>query len=70
MIKKAPKCPMCNSDKTVLIVYGVPDQGPIQTSNKGEFILGGCKISPEAPRYHCKRCKNEWSKLIDDPEYY
>jgi len=65
-----PKCPECGSEKTVVIIYGIPGHGLLTNSQKGEFIIGGCKTTPEAPRYHCKRCKNEWGKLIDDPEYF
>ena len=70
MNKKTPKCPECGSEKTVLILYGIPSHGLLDGSQKGEFILGGCQINPEAPRYHCKRCKKEWDKLEDDPEYF
>lgn len=70
MITKAPKCPECESDKTVVIIYGVPGHGLLENSQNGEFILGGCKTNPEAPRFHCKRCKNEWGMLKDDPDYF
>ncbi|NYT03383.1 MAG: hypothetical protein GKC00_01605 [Candidatus Methanofastidiosa archaeon] len=44
MIKKAPKCPECRSEKTVLIIYGIPSHGLLDGSQKGDYILGGCKI--------------------------
>jgi len=70
MITNAPKCPECGSEKTVLIIYGIPGYGLFENSQKGEFILGGCEVCPDAPRYHCKICKNEWGNLRDDTEYF
>ncbi|KYC49578.1 MAG: hypothetical protein AMQ74_01406 [Candidatus Methanofastidiosum methylothiophilum] len=69
MPPKSPNCPECGSEKTVVIIYGIPGQGLLTNSKKSEFIIGGCEKSPDAPIYHCKRCKNEWGKLIDQPKY-
>jgi len=40
MIKNVPKCPECGSEKIVIIIYGIPGHGLLESSHKGEVMLG------------------------------
>lgn len=57
---KFKKCPKCNSDKIVPIIYGYPAGGLWEKEKRGEVKLEGCLVTPENPKWHCKDCKNEW----------
>lgn len=59
--KLASVCPHCKSAKAVIpIIYGKPGSSLIQKSKEGKVRLGGCKLSWDAPRHHCKTCKKQW----------
>ena len=44
-LRKGSKCPMCEVGKLIPIVYGMPDRGLIEQSERGEIELGGCVMS-------------------------
>jgi len=51
--KKPLICPSCYEiDSIRTILYGMPS-GPIDES---KYVLGGCVIEDDAPRYHCIDC--------------
>lgn len=60
------KCPKCNSNNVVSIVYGEPSYELYLNSEKEKVFLGGCCISmvdgfPEY-EYHCKDCGFEYNR--------
>jgi len=61
MAPTTPKtCPRCSSEDTVPIVYGYPGPKLTEPSIRGEVVLGGCMVWPDAPDYTCKNCGHEW----------
>ncbi len=38
------KCPKCNSDKVIPILYGYPSGDMLKKAEMGEIKLGGCKL--------------------------
>jgi len=54
------RCPKCNSDKVIPIVYGLPGADLGEKERRGEIKLGGCLISPKNPKWYCKDCGNKW----------
>ena len=51
-----PPCPRCGSTDAVEIVYGYPTGETFEAAERGEVVLGGCVIGPEAPDYECGSC--------------
>ena len=54
------KCPKCNSEKVIPIVYGLPSYDLGEKELRGEVMLGGCLVSLESPKWYCKNCGNKW----------
>ena len=52
-----PPCPRCGSTDAVEIVYGYPTAETFEAAERGEIVLGGCVIGPEAPDYECRACQ-------------
>ena len=61
MNKDLPNCPKCG-DQLIEIVYGMPGPELFEASERGEVILGGCCITGDDPKYHCKKCKLDYSR--------
>ena len=55
------KCPKCNN-KLTEIVYGMPSSELFEAEERGEVILGGCCVSDDDPKYHCKKCNLGFSR--------
>lgn len=63
-------CPSCESDKTIPIVYGLPNRlrrnededyrDPFEAERRGELILGGCLYGDDYPNRKCKGCGHQW----------
>lgn len=68
MSKKPAYCPKCLSKAVVPILYGMPTEEAWKASKKGKFVLGGCVISPESPKWHCKTCKYRFGKEMPSVE--
>ncbi len=49
-------CPRCGSTDAVPILYGLPGADMAAAEERGEIILGGCMVWPEAPDYECRAC--------------
>ncbi len=60
MAKSKIKCPKCKSINVIPIVYGLPTPEAEEEAKKGLFKLGGCIVSEESPKWHCKNCGYEW----------
>lgn len=56
-------CPRCGAQNTVPIVYGYPAPATEEAARRGEIVLGGCIIGPEAPVWACPACGHEWGRL-------
>ena len=59
-MESSPRCPRCNSDEVIPIVYGVPAPDIIEESRAGRVALGGNVAWPEAPEWRCVVCGLEW----------
>lgn len=57
-MKKCPKC----GEKLLEIIYGTPGPELFEASERGEVILGGCCLSGNDPKYHCKNCNMDYSR--------
>lgn len=60
--EKAPSCPVCGSEDTVPIVYGLPTEETMEYARRGKVVLGGCIIHESSPAWHCNSCGYEWGK--------
>lgn len=49
MAKARPKCPSCDSEDVVPIVFGFPDPETMDASDRGELSLGGCCVTENDP---------------------
>lgn len=54
------KCPKCNLNKVIPILYGYLSGDMLKKAEMGEIKLGGCIVTPENPKWYCKDCGNEW----------
>ena len=54
------RCPSCNSEQVVPIVYGFPSPKLIEEADKGLVVLGGCVVDAKNPKWKCKACKHVW----------
>lgn len=57
----SPKCPKCNSEKIIPIVYGPPPTEEMrERAAKGEIMLWGCVVGDDPPFFHCSDCQHNW----------
>jgi len=54
------KCPACGSKDIAKILYGMPTYEAFETAQRGEIYLGGCCISDNDPKWHCKACGKDF----------
>jgi hypothetical protein len=54
------RCPRCQSDAVLPIVYGLPSPAMVEASAAGQVALGGCMVTPESPDWQCEVCDHEW----------
>ena len=54
------KCPSCNTNNVVPIVYGMPGSDLEEQEQRGEIILGGCIVTDNDPELYCKDCGREF----------
>lgn len=55
-------CTKCNAKEGVRIVCGMASYELGEMAREGTVVLGGCLVSPENSKWHCKSCGNEWGK--------
>ncbi len=67
---KPQKCPVCGAKTVQRIIYGLPAPGFWDHYDPDEVFLGGCTVTPDFPRWHCKTCGAFWGRMGDDPEYF
>lgn len=70
-----PPCPKCSSPQVAEILFGLPSdiQGIQGRLDSGDLILGGCDVSADSPKWHCRECNHEWGvsewkAIIEDSE--
>ncbi len=58
--EKAEICPNCKGTNVSEIMYGLPSQEFMEElgkeENKGKYVLGGCCVSDNDPKYSCTDC--------------
>ena len=66
---KKEKCPVCNQEELISIIYGFPSIELFELSEKGLIKLGGCCLPTNSYNnilhYYCNNCKKE---IIMAPE--
>ena len=63
--RKPAKCPHCGGN-VLSIKYGEPGPEMMAGAERGEFLLGGCCISPESPDFKCANCGQTFIRDIID----
>jgi hypothetical protein len=59
-----PMCPNCGRNNDVIrIAYGLAGPKMLARAQAGEIKLGGCMVSPDSPKWHCKKCGREWGHV-------
>ncbi|MEO6577534.1 MAG: hypothetical protein ABIO99_01360 [Candidatus Limnocylindria bacterium] len=59
MARKRIPCGSCGAVvRPVRIVYGYPDVETEERARRGEIVLGGCMVEPDAPRVACPQCRS------------
>jgi hypothetical protein len=53
-------CPEYGSKNVVPIIYGYPSAELVQKEKEDKVRLGGCCITPTAPKYACNECNCAW----------
>lgn len=62
-VTKPPKiCNICHKGRVVPIIYGLPSNElerkyMTTPSSKLEFILGGCEVTDNDPKWECLECE-------------
>ena len=60
----SPVCPNCRAaDHTLPVVYGLPTPDLWEEARAGRCRLGGCVVSDDSPRWHCRQCGAEWGRV-------
>ena len=54
------RCPRCNSEDVVPILYGLPGPEMTEESIRGRVVLGGCIVFPDTPDHTCRNCGHDW----------
>lgn len=53
-------CPQCGSERIRPILWGYPTDEAFERAERGEFVLGGCVVTPNAPNTACLDCQARW----------
>lgn len=53
-------CPKCNKRNSIRIVYGYPGDEMMESSQKGDIILGGCIVERNSLDRYCRTCSSAW----------
>ena len=60
MSKKKLQSPQCGSKDIATITFGYPSPEMIEGVDTGDIVLGGCCVTEDDPKWHCKDCKYGW----------
>lgn len=61
------RCPRCAASDQIPIVYGMPDAATGRAAARGELVIGGCVVGPDAPDRRCWACGHEWLSGVEEP---
>ena len=53
------ECDRCGTTGT-RIVYGLPTVDTESVAQRGEIVLGGCRVEVNQPTHSCPKCKVRW----------
>ena len=56
-------CPECGSGDIIPILYGMPALSARKREEEGKLYLGGCCITEDDPKWHCKKCATQFGKV-------
>jgi predicted Zn-ribbon and HTH transcriptional regulator len=56
----AERCSRCDSEDVAYVAYGYPFEEVVERSLRGDVVLGGPTVWPEAPDRACQQCGYEW----------
>ncbi len=59
-MEEAKRCPRCNVEEVVPVVYGLPSPEMVGECRRGGVVLGGRTGWPDAPDHLCQNCGHEW----------
>ena len=54
------RCPACDEETVVPILYGMPDHKLIEAAEQGKIVIGGCIVGPDQPTAACTGCGRQW----------
>ena len=54
------QCPFCENNRIKPILYGMPSHDAFELAEKGHFILGGCCVAENDPKWFCPKCGNKF----------
>jgi hypothetical protein len=54
------RCSRCDSEDVVCVVYGYPSEEMVERSLRGDVVLGGSTVFPEASNCACQQCGHKW----------
>ena len=57
------RCPNCNSENIIDIIYGYPTDELLEDSKAGRVVLGGCIVEPSNPIFKCNNCFKRFGEL-------
>lgn len=59
--RRSKTCPICRSSRKIIpVVYGLPTRATFKKAGRNKIRLGGCIISPDAPKFYCTRDEFEF----------
>ena len=53
------RCPRCDSQDVISVVYGLPSEEMVEESIAGRVALGGCAVWSGCPDHVCQNCGHE-----------
>jgi hypothetical protein len=58
-VLSSEECDRCGTTGT-RIVYGLPTVDTESVAQRGEIVLGGCRVEVNQPTHSCPKCKVRW----------
>lgn len=58
-LHREPECPTCGG-RALPILYGFPSGAMFDAERRGGIVLGGCRVTADAPTHECRACASRW----------
>ena len=58
--REAVSCPRCEARRPLPIVRGKPHAIGLRMAERGELVLGGCRVAEDDPAWTCPACGHAW----------